>query len=182
MVSIVETARPQKNNVWYTPAKYVDAAREVMGGIDLDPASCRAANEIIRATRYFTEDDDGPSQAWSGRVYMNPPYTRTPEMRARYQSTIERFVTKLLSEYRNGNVTQAIALVTVDVNSRWFQCFWDFPICFTNHKIHFICNVKRRSYTHMFGTAFAYLGPNEDRFISTFSQFVTVARRVTPTA
>ena len=43
---------------WYTPKKYIEAARIVMGNIDLDPASSKMANEIVKAPAYFTRDDD----------------------------------------------------------------------------------------------------------------------------
>jgi hypothetical protein len=32
---------------WYSPQAVVEAARSVLGRIDLDPASCKAANEIM---------------------------------------------------------------------------------------------------------------------------------------
>src|SRR5262249_14971473 len=44
---------------WYTPPEYVEAARDVLGGIDLDPASNHLAQATVRATRYFTKQDDG---------------------------------------------------------------------------------------------------------------------------
>lgn len=34
---------------WYTPASYIEAARAVMDGIDLDPFSSEKANSTIRA-------------------------------------------------------------------------------------------------------------------------------------
>jgi hypothetical protein len=36
---------------WFTPPCYIEAAREVLGAIDLDPASCEAANRTHELER-----------------------------------------------------------------------------------------------------------------------------------
>src|SRR6266496_3292476 len=41
------------SNEWYTPEYLVEAARETMGKIDLDPASCDYANRIIKAETIY---------------------------------------------------------------------------------------------------------------------------------
>jgi hypothetical protein len=148
----------------YTPAKYVNAARRVLGTIDLDPASCELANRTVRATRYFTKEQDGLAQTWHGRVFMNSPYL----------GGAGPFVTKLVAEYRAGNVTAAIALVSGrDFDARWFQSLFDYVLCFTDHRIRFYGD-KSNPET---GSVFAYLGPDPDAFEREFAQFGNVMVR-----
>ena len=59
---------------WYTPALYIEKARRTLGNIDLDPASCEAAQKTIGACRFYSEADDGLNQRWQGKVWLNPPY------------------------------------------------------------------------------------------------------------
>jgi hypothetical protein len=44
---------------WFTPALYIEKARRVLGQIDLDPASCALAQEVVQARHFFTVNDDG---------------------------------------------------------------------------------------------------------------------------
>jgi hypothetical protein len=59
------------SNEHYTPPEIIEAARALMGGIDLDPFSCAEANTVVRATEYYTER--GYSREYHGRVFCNPP-------------------------------------------------------------------------------------------------------------
>lgn len=62
---------------WYTPPEIIERARQVLGGIDLDPASNDIAQRWIQASVYYTAAT--PLQApWAGRVWLNPPFDDTP--------------------------------------------------------------------------------------------------------
>lgn len=46
-----------KTVAWYTPKYYTDLARQVMGSIDLDPASCEVAQQWIKSYNYYGLDN-----------------------------------------------------------------------------------------------------------------------------
>lgn len=154
---------------WYTPAIYIEAAREVLGGIDLDPASSAKANTIVKATRFFDEDEDGLSREWYGRVWLNPPYC----------GRAGPFVYKMLEEYQAGRTEATIALLNgyaTDVS--WFKGLWNHLLCFIDHRIKFIepdtMAPKSGSTT---ASVFVYLGRDRERFADVFSRFGAVVAR-----
>ncbi|CAM4444417.1 DNA N-6-adenine-methyltransferase [Vibrio agarivorans] len=53
-----------KNDLWFTPAEFIEAARNTLGTIDLDPASCLQANNTVKANRYYTEQTNGLDKPW----------------------------------------------------------------------------------------------------------------------
>lgn len=58
-----------ENDEWLTPPDILQRT----GPFDLDPCA-----PIVRpwpmASRHYTIEDDGLSQVWTGRVWLNPPY------------------------------------------------------------------------------------------------------------
>src|SRR5262249_26360534 len=43
---------------WYTPAIYINAARAVLGDIDVDSATCAFAQSRIKAASFYTKKED----------------------------------------------------------------------------------------------------------------------------
>ena len=157
-------------NEWYTPQPFIEAARLVMGAIDLDPASSDVANTVVDAAAYFTAQDDGLSQDWYGRVWMNPPYA---------QPLVSQFCAKLRDEYDAGNVTGAIVLVNNATETAWFQRIIGAAsaVCFPLARVKFWAPDRITS-APLQGQAVVYLGDNPAAFIREFAAFGWCARVV----
>jgi phage N-6-adenine-methyltransferase len=148
---------------WYTPALHITAVKEVLGNIDLDPASSVAAQQTVQAKRFFTAADNGLEREWSGSVWLNPPYA---------WPLIEKFVDKLLDELGSGRVTSAILLTNNFTDTVWFHRAEAIAacVCFTAGRIQFIDPDGNRAAPTQ-GQAFFYFGAQVARFKQVFSQF-----------
>jgi ParB family transcriptional regulator, chromosome partitioning protein len=147
-------------NEWYTPSEFINSAREVMGSIDLDPASCEHANKTVAAAKYFSIDDDGLSQEWRGNVWMNPPYSG---------GLISKFIAKLNESVENGAVTQAVVLVNNATETQWFAALVKnaSAIVFPTSRIRYL-SVRGEENTPLQGQAFVYIGNNPWKFLEVF--------------
>jgi len=156
------------NDEWYTPVQYIDMAREVMGGIDLDPASCRQGQENVKAEKFYMREDNGLEQPWNGRVWLNPPYS---------VPLLDQFVQKMGDEFIAGNVAQAIVLTHSFTDTKWFHLLADISsqVCFTRGRIKFEGpdGVKNAPPS---GHVFFYFGNNSNKFAEVFKKIGLVGK------
>lgn len=150
------------NNEWYTPSEYIESARIIMGSIDLDPASSELANTIVKATSYFTRETNGLNKAWQGKIWLNPPYST---------DLIPLFIEKLVSEYDNENIKEAIVLVNNATETKWFQSLASIAsaICFTFGRIKYWCPEGTFG-APLQGQALIYIGNNPIGFGNEFAK------------
>ena len=152
------------DNEWFTPPQYIEAARKVMGGIDLDPASNPIAQKTVQAERYFTKDQDGLKQEWNAQtVWLNPPYA---------QPFIQQFTEKMVAELKAKRVRQAIMLTHNYTDTAWFHLAESLAtlICFTKGRIRFT-DPEGKPCSPTQGQAFFYFGTRIEKFRQTFGQF-----------
>lgn len=149
-------------NEWYTPPEIIEAASDVMGSIDLDPASCETAQSNVKAKRFYTADDDGLSKKWTGNVWLNPPYSK---------DLIGQFAAKVVAE--SSRFEQAIVLVNNATDTAWFHELASVAsaICFLRGRVKFLDRTGKPANTPVQGQAVLYVGRNVEHFRSRFSAF-----------
>lgn len=154
-------------NEWYTPKRFIDAARATMGAIDCDPASSDMANETVNAGTYFTAEDDGLSQQWHGNVWMNPPYA---------QPLVKHFCEAVTNKYESGEISQACVLVNNATETAFFQYMLRSAsaVCFPRGRVQFIDKNGNPSGAPLQGQAVVYFGNNVKRFETLFEDIGVV--------
>lgn len=88
---------------YYTNEILIGAARQTMGQIDLDPASCRVANKVVQATRFYGALQDGLRMPWGGKVWLNPPFGQW-----------NYWADKALRELRSGRIKEMCIFMTAN--------------------------------------------------------------------
>ena len=153
----VHVAQATGDMEWYTPDSILEIARVTMGGIDLDPASCAAAQERVKAGRYFDCGDDGLKQQWSGRVWLNPPYAR---------GIITRFACKLAEEVRAGHIPAALWLSNNATETAWFSELTSVATAmfFPTGRIRSLSPTLGEQRTPLQGQVLVYIGQHEAMF------------------
>jgi phage N-6-adenine-methyltransferase len=94
------------SDAWATPPAFFARLSERFGPFDLDPC---ATPENAKASLYYTREDDGLSQSWRGRVFMNPPYGRS----------IGKWMRKAHESARNG--ATVVCLVPARTDTAWWH-------------------------------------------------------------
>lgn len=158
----VHVAQNSGNNEWYTPPRFIDGARRVMGSIDTDPATSEIANKTVGASRWFTESDDGRVQPWAGNVWMNPPYA---------QPLIADFCEALASKAEAGEIAQACVLVNNGTETAWAQRLMSVAsaVLFPKSRVRFLDPSGAPSGAPLQGQALIYVGERWREFCEEFS-------------
>jgi len=148
---------------WYTPQHILDSVLELFGEIDLDPCSNgKGSGANVPAKEHYTIEDNGLTQTWHGKVYMNPPYGRE----------VAQWVEKIVTEYRVHNISEAIILIAARTDTRWFNnlakngAMW----CAVEGRLLFSNPGSTCTNAAPFPSAIFYLGENEQDFYHAFKQ------------
>ncbi|WEG08649.1 DNA N-6-adenine-methyltransferase [Microbacterium horticulturae] len=161
--------RASGSEEWYTPPHILRLVEELLGHIDLDPAS-NMGDPWVTAGRHFTRVDDGLSQAWEGRVFLNPPWNS--------QGSPGKWVAKLAQEYEQGAVTEAVCLLPARVNTAWIDRLAPYPRVFVRGRLRFTDAAGEAP----FPVVLVYLGPNVSGFTEIFSSVGRVYGLLVPGA
>lgn len=114
MTQFQEHRQEADDDEYATPPEIWRPLARAVGGFDVDPAS-GAEPTPIAETRY-TRADDGLSQAWTGNVFLNPPWSTNGDGSAKHQ-----WLRKARNEAKRDAVEVVIVLLPCDTSAHWFH-------------------------------------------------------------
>lgn len=159
--SALAPTAPEGSDEAYTPRWVIDAARLVLGEIDLDPASCPEAQAVVAARRYFTQAENGLAHPWHGRVWLNPPYSDSLP-----------WVRKAVAHWKEGEIT-GLLLLRGDTGTAYSQLLARVaPACCWIGRLDFLPvrrDPKGRRQSPDFACLLWYLGADVARFANVFA-------------
>lgn len=171
-----------ESNEWYTPPKYVELARQVMGSIDLDPASNEIAQKWVQAKTWYSKDDDGLKQPWRGNVWLNPPYGQRSQAKGIYGASA--WIERAIEAHMSSSIRSCILLVRGD--SEGLRALLEIAPSCDPGRIDFIRPedglafqpsllgeaeaIPSRKGNPVPGCSFYYLGPTPKTFAEVFRQ------------
>lgn len=143
----------------------IEAARQTMGGIDLDPASAEWANRTVKAKMFFTLEDDGMCLPWTGRVWLNHPFGRNKN---------PLWIAKLLDSFISGYVDAACCITFACTSEAWFKPLMKFPQCYLQPRTNYYLPDGTQKVGVTKGSVVTYLGPNYTDFMCNFERLGSV--------
>lgn len=144
---------------FYTNPVIIDAARNAMGGIDLDPASHAFANTVVSASRFYSIRDNGLAQLWSGKVWLNPPFSQW-----------QLWVPKIVGEWKSGRIeAMCLLCATRTLTAQYFGPIHDnaSAMCILHGRIPFWGD---RASSPDDGHAIFYFGGDVGQFSRAFGE------------
>lgn len=94
---------------FYTPQYILEKVYRCFP-VDIDPCS-PVNNPVVKANVHYTKEENGLNKPWIGNIFLNPPYGRF----------IIEWVKKFLSEWNAGNIHNAILLIPMKCDTKWFN-------------------------------------------------------------
>ena len=159
----------------------MDKVRNVLGEIDLDPASSHQANEVVKAKKYMTRG--ALVQDWltePGKIYLNPPGGKISG-----KSQAKLFWQKLMTYRDNGLLLEAIflafnleAMQNTQIGCERSIC--DFTICIPSQRIAFIDPITGVGAKPSHGNAIVYVPGIDDNTHLFRREFYNVGAMVRP--
>lgn len=170
-------AKPANRDFYGTPGEWIDRCRQVMGGIELDPASWKEANEqIVKADRFFDKKIDALKQSWEcDTLFLNPPYSNK-----RHTQLLEKFAAKFINEWEGGVIGQAIILINNVTETNAFEMFSSCSSlrAETRRRIQFVTVTGRSKTSNTRGQVFFYYGRHLKVFKRVFKPYCRIVCEV----